>query len=288
MTTDITIRVAKSEVALDDTIQDGGKLRPLSQQEQQWLLEALKSIGNLEMTLISLFMIATGARVQTVCTLRARHFTRPLSPFVPATSGSGTIYNQRCGPGTGIDTKGDVNKVLQIPKPVYLALRAYALSDRAKRRRLAGGNDPGDQYLFVTQQGNPYYTAKDESLEFDPDLSSRNTQEGGTIRKFFTQQVIPYIRKHHQSTFHMRPHDLRATFGMNHTDIQMAFVKTGKTTLTKARNIVRQLMWHQSGETTDLYLDYRERIEQVHAAINDYGEQIQAWTDMAMEGSDYD
>jgi integrase len=288
VTTDITIRVAKSEVALDDTIQDGGKLRPLSGQEQSWLMEALKSIGNLEMSLISLFMIATGARIQTATTLRVSHFTRELPAFPAAVSGGGTVHNLRCGPGTGIDTKGDVNKVLQIPEPVYLVLHKYALSARAQRRRLAAGNDSGDQYLFLTQQGNPYYTAKDESLEFDPDLSSRNTHEGGTIRKFFTQQVIPYIRKHHQSTFHMRPHDLRATFGMNHTDIQNRLVDTGKTTRTKARNIVRQLMWHVSGETTDLYLDYRERLEQVTSAINHYGEQIQAWTDMAMEGSDYD
>jgi integrase len=240
------------------------------------------------MSLISLFMIATGARIQTVCTLRLRHFTTNLPAFTPAISGSGTIHNLRCGPGTGIDTKDDKNAVLQIPEPVYLALRAYALSDRAQRRRRASRNDSGDQYLFLTQQGNPYYTAKDESLAFDPDLSSRNTQEGGTIRKFFTQQVIPYIREHHKSSFYMRPHDLRATFGMNHTDIQMDLVNADKTTLTKARNIVRQLMWHESSETTDLYLDYRERLEQVYAAINDYGKQIQAWTDMAMEGSDYD
>ena len=71
---------------------------------------------------------------------------------------------------------------------------------------------------------------------------------------------------------------------MNHTDIQMDLVDTGKVTLSQARNIVRQLLWHKNSTTTDLYLDYRRRLEQVYAAIDGYGEQVQLWIDQAMKG----
>jgi hypothetical protein len=70
VTTDVGIKVAKAEDALEDTIQDGGKLRPLPKDEQQWVMEALNALANPEMYLICLLMIATGARVQTATTLR--------------------------------------------------------------------------------------------------------------------------------------------------------------------------------------------------------------------------
>ena len=247
-------------------------------------MEGLNSIGNPEMYLIFLFMIATGARIQTATTLRVQHFTSERPVFFNALSGGGSVYKLHCGPGTGIDTKNDKQGVLQVPEPLYRALRTYALSARARRRRLFAGDDSVDQYLFLTQQGTPYYRAKAEALEFDPNSTSRHSAGGATIRKFLTNQLIPYVRKHHAPNFTMRPHDLRATFGMNQTDIQMELVEAGKTSLSKARDIVRQLMWHRSAATTDLYLDYRRRLEQVYAAINGYGEQVQKWIDQAMTG----
>jgi integrase len=285
VTTDVSIKVAKADDPLEDTIQDGGKLRPLPQIEQQWVMEALNTLGNAEMYLMVLFMISTGSRVQTATTLRIRHVTGKTITFSNAISGGGSVFKLKCGPGTSIDTKGDKQGVLQIPMPLYEALRTYALSARAVRRRQnAIGGDTADQYLFLTQQGNPYYAAKDESLHFDPEFKVRYRMTGGTIRQFLTDRLIPYVRKRHDPNFHFKIHDLRATFGMNHTDIQMGLVESGKTTLSQARNIVRALMWHKNGSTTDLYLDYRKRMEQVYAAINGYGVQVQLWIAQAMQG----
>jgi hypothetical protein len=80
----------------------------------------------------------------------------------------------------------------------------------------------------------------------------------------------------------MKIHDLRASFGMNQTDIQLGLVEVGKSSLTKARDIVRQLMWHQSAATTDRYLDFRSRIALVYTAVNTYGEQVQNWINDAV------
>ena len=285
VTTDVGIKVVKAEDALEDTILDGGKLRPLPKDEQQWVMEALNTLANPEMYLICLLMIATGARVQTATTLRLKYFTGKTPAFANSLSGGGSVFKLKCGPSTGIDTKGDKQGLLQIPIPLYEALRTYALSARATRRREAAfGGDTGEQYLFLTQQGSPYYQSKDEALKFDPEFTGRYRKSGGTIRQFLTERLIPHVRKNHDPKFHFRIHDLRATFGMNHTDIQMDLVDTGKATLSQARNIVRQLMWHKNSATTDLYLDYRRRLEQVYAAINGYGEQVQLWIDEAIAG----
>lgn len=284
VSTDVGIKVAKAEDALEDTIDDGGKLRPLPKDEQQWVLEAVNASGNTEMYLMILFMLATGARIQTAATLRVSHFTAETPVFFTSISGGGSVFKLRCGARYGIDTKGDKEGVLQVPEPLYLALRTYALSDRARRRRVIAGGDSPAQYLFLTQQGSPYYLSKGEALQFDPERTTRYLQDGGTVRQFLKERVIPYVRKNHNPKFHMRIHDLRATFGMNHTDIQMGLVESGRISLSQARNTVRQLMWHQNSATTDLYLDYRKRLEQVYAAINEYGEQVQAWIDQAMTG----
>ena len=283
VTTDVGIKVVKEEDALDDTIQDGGKLRPLPKNEQQWVMDALKSSANPEMYLLILLMISTGARIQTATTIRVKHVTGQTPSFPNALSGGGFVYKLKCGPGTNIDTKGDKHGLLQIPMPLYEALRTYAMSERAKRRRdIAKGGDNINQYLFLTQQGSPYYLAKDDALKFDPNFKGRYRKSGGTIRQFLSERIIPYIQKNHDLNFHFKIHDLRATFGMNHTDIQMDLVDSGRVTLSQARNIVRQLMWHENSKTTDLYLDYRRRLEQVYAAINGYGEQVQIWINQAM------
>ena len=283
--TDLRIATPKTDDPFDGLIQDGGKLRPLPENEQRWVMEACDALGNPEMYLIILFMILTGARIQTAGTLRVRHFTQDKVAFSRALSGCDEVFKLKIGPGTGIDTKNDKNMVLQVPRPLYEALRTYALSARAMRRReVVLGGEHADQFLFLTQQGSSYYTAKEEALRFDPDLKRRHHKSGGTVRQFIKEFLIPYVRKHHSPKFHFRIHDLRATYGMNQTDIQMEFVQKGGITLRKARTNVMALMGHASSATTDLYLDYRKQMDAVYAAINGYGDQVCAWIDGAMKG----
>lgn len=276
--TDLKIKSPKASDAFRDTIQDGGQLRPLSQEEQQWFMVALKSLKNTELYLLCLFMLTTGARIQTACTLRAGHFLREGIVFHSEATGGQAVVKLACGPGTLIDTKNDKQGVLQVPLPLFVALRTYALSERAARRRAtAKGGDCPEQYLFLTNRSKPYYSDKAETSSFDPARTSRYSAAGGTIRKIVSTQITPYIRRHYNVHFDMKIHDLRATFGMNQTDIQLGLVEAGKSTLSKARNVVRQLMWHESAATTDRYLEYRRRQGLVFAAVNAYGEQVQRW-----------
>lgn len=283
--TDLSIATPQADDLLDETIQDDGKLRPLPLKQQHWVMDAAYALGNGEMYLFLLFMILTGARIQTVGTLRVRHFKSLRVDYSNDLSGSGKAYRLNAGPGTGIDTKRNKRGVLQIPSALYEALSIYCNSDRARRRReRAIGGDHDDQYLFLTQQGNPYYASKADTQRFDPTITRRHQKNGGTLRQFLKERLIPYVRERYDTKFQFRPHDLRATFGMNQTDIQMELVRAGVITLSKARNNVMALMWHSSAKTTDLYLDYRNQMEIFHAAVNGYGSHVQKWISQGMAG----
>lgn len=284
-TTDVSIKSPKANDPFEGTIQDGGSLRPLTGEEQRWVLEAAEAKSNTEAYLLQLFMLCTGARIQTACTLRVQHVTQDNPKFSKALSGGGEVFKLKAGPGTGIDTKNDKAGVLQIPRPIYETLRTYALSARAmkRRQRTKGGSHPG-QYLFLTQQGSPYYEAKADATRFDPDLTIRHQKTGQTLRQFLKEHAIPFIQKRHNPHFHYHVHDLRASFGMNMVEAQSALVQNSTITLHKARMNVKDMMWHESFATTDLYLNYRSQMDATYAAINDFGEQLLRWTAEAMTG----
>lgn len=287
ISTDVSIRTSKSVDPFAGTIQDGGRLRPLTGEEQDWILEATMAKGNTECYMLQLFMLATGARIQTACTLRLRHFEKPDPRYSRALTGEGEVFKLIAGPGTGIDTKNGKRGVLQVPRPVYEMLHTYAQSNRAKLRRerfLVKQGEHPDPYLFLTQQGTPYYTGKSETMRFNPKLDRRYEKAGQSIRQFITDQVITYVREHHDKRFHYRIHDLRASFGMNTTELLMKLVAEKKITLHRARMTVRDLMWHQSFATTDLYLDYRSQMNEMYKAVNGYGEHLQKWKGQAMQG----
>lgn len=287
VSTDLSIPAPKPEYDFDGTIQDGGKLRPLNGEEQDWLLEAAEAKANAECLLLQLFMLSTGARIESACTLRDRHFANASPHYSKNPAGAGEVYRLKAGPGTGIETKNNKPGTFQVPRTLYELLHTYTHSRRAGLRReryIAKHGPHADIYLFLTQQGNPYYIAKDEALKFNPELNRRHAKNGQPIRQFIKDQAIPYVREKYDKSFFYRPHDLRASFGMNVTEELTKQVEEGKITLHKARLIVKDLMWHKSSATTDIYLDYKKKIDAFYKAIDGYGEHLQLWTDRAMKG----
>jgi len=284
VSTDVSIRAPKSEDPFSGTIMDGGQLRPLTCKEQGWVLEATQVKGNTECYLLQLFMLATGARIQTAGTLRLRHFAQANPSYAKALAGDGEVYKLKAGPGTGIDTKNDKRGVLQVPRSIYELLHTYALSDRAKVRSsrfFAKHGEHSDPYLFFTQQGSPYFTAKADVQRFDVNFDRRYEKTGQPVRQFIKEHVIPYIREKYDSSFKYRMHDLRASFGMNMTELLMGLVYGRKITLHQARMAVKDLLWHESLTTTDLYLNYRSHSNIIYEAVNGYGEQLQKWVAQA-------
>lgn len=214
-TTNISFKVSQQDDPFDEHIQDGGKLKPLLQREQEWLIEALAAAGNTEMTLIHLLCLFTGARIQTVLTFR---FSNVMEEVVGKSQG---YIRVAVGPGTGVDTKNSKRQVLHIPLWLYEKLRTYAYSNRAKERRLkAVGGDVAKQYLFLSQNGTPFYDATSQ-LPGKAASHLRHTKSGQAVQQFKTEKILPYIHQKFDIKFHYKLHDLRASYGMNMVDDKM-------------------------------------------------------------------
>jgi hypothetical protein len=236
-TTDLSISGRRADDPWDDRIQDGGRLRPLPSSEQSALLESLAVLGNTEMTLVHLFALLTGARIQTVLTVRAKHVMRKPDEF------QGDDIRLACGPGTCIDTKGGVKGVLHLPRCFYDRLYAYVHSDRARRRRqLADGGDHPDQPLFLSHRGAPLYEdrASRGPLNTGPHVR-RHVKTGQAVRQFIRDELLPMMRARlGNPRYEFSFHDLRATYGLNMVDTMTA----NETKYIRALDQLRQLMWH--------------------------------------------
>ncbi|SFT49946.1 site-specific integrase [Paraburkholderia aspalathi] len=263
-TTDLSISGRRAEDPWDDHIQDGGRLRPLPASEQSVLLESLAALRNTEMTLVHLFALLTGARTQTVLTVRAKHVARKPGEF------HGDDVRLACGPGTGIDTKGAVKGVLHLPRGFYERLYIYVHSDRARRRRqLANGGDHFDQPLFLSHHGAPLYEHRESRapVSTGPQVR-RHVKTGQAVRQFIRDELLPMMRvRLANPRYEFSFHDLRATFGLNMVDAMTA----NGTKYTRALDQLRQLMWHVQPSMTERYLAYRENRKLFDAVQDGWG-----------------
>lgn len=276
-TTDVAIRVPTQEDPFTDTIQDGGALRPLTPEEQFSLLATLNSLGNTEMRLMHLVALFTGARIQTVLTLRVKHIRRE-------GLGAKQEIPIAVGPGTGVDTKNGKKMNIFIPRWLYEQLGVYSRGERAQKRYAKAGGDHENQYLFISNRGTPFYTSKADRMVFDAEAQQRYEQEGQPIRQFIADHVLPAMRQVLGSEFKYRFHDLRASFGMNLTEQQMSLVEQGKATLHQVREFVRVRMGHESSATTDLYLNYKQRLQHVRHVVADHESHLHQLMQCAMTG----
>jgi len=248
ITTDLKIIAAESADPYSQTINDGGRLRPLPADEQIALVEVLIASANIEMRLIHLIALLTGARTQTILTMRIRDFSKDIPTSI-------SEVRIPVGPGTLVDTKRNKKIILHMPAWLYRKLQLYIRSERAETRREKSVDQTETQYIFLTNRGTPYYESK-VAAAASPH-AKRHKKVGQTAREFIRAQTIPKVSQKLNRDFSYSLHDLRATYGMNKTDIQMERVQRGEITLHQARMIVMGLMGHDSPEQTDRYLNFR-------------------------------
>lgn len=310
MATDMKVKGGDEHEDFSTTIDDGGKLRPLLANEQQWLYEALEANGNTEVTLAHALSWHSGARIQNVLTMRVKHFMgtfrmpdgqtanpERLISAVHAVTGSqlpgvwlsGREVMVNVGPKWGADTKGGRNATLHIPLSVYEDLQSYALCKRARSRRLlAIGGDVDDQYLFLTEHGAPWYLSEaDARTGMFGDL--RYAPRGQALRKYIATYIIPYVRQRHDPNFSYRFHDMRATYGMNLVDyylqplMELNDDHPAKITVTQAIDFVSKRMWHSSLQTTERYFRYRKKLNQLRALQDNWESHLLSLSRRAME-----
>lgn len=249
----------------DDAIVDGGRLLPLTKEQQIALLKALKTIGNTEMLLGFLIALTSGAIIQTVFTLRLKHFKR-----IPTESEQ--EIRIKVGYGTSCDTKFNKIHTLFIPAWLYRKIRIYINSPRATKRRNKAKHifDTNDyQYIFLSNRGVPFYTAYDDPYR---DLY-RDAPSGGTIRQFISKTLLKKLNND-GFAFTFSFHDLRASFGMNLLDKLMPLVNKKEIELSSALNRIKERMGHSSLLTTERYLNFREINKIKELAQDDYEKEM--------------
>lgn len=219
------------------------------------------------MTLVALL---TGARIQTVLTLRWGDFAMPPSQV------NQWPFKLRCGPGTGIDTKNNVTDVyLSVQRDLYEWLHTYAVSEKAMARRVKSDlKESPENYLFLSNRGGPHYESKDDlnvARNSDEPLK-RSSPTGQNLRSFMTDYLIPEVRKTIPN-FSFKFHDLRASFGVNWVDAVLQDQDTHQR-YNWARDQLRKLLWHANAITTDRYLQYRQHMHQLEQADADWNRHL--------------
>ncbi len=256
---DLAIKVPKKAID-SEIIQDGGCLRPLTVFEQEQLLIALRNSSR-EYQLMFYFALFTGARLQTVCTLRMRHFDEMKVDsfgFVKIPVGS----------GTDVDTKYKKNMMLLVPEWLAKDIKIYMKSDMAKiRRERSFYGDTAENYIFLTKFGTPFYTSQLEINERKQLIILKNmsvnsfvTYDGSAIRSYIKLVLLPRIRLNNTKYQSFSFHDLRATFGMNLLEAQLNNLPKDYPKIA-AVEYVQARMGHTSKETTLQYLNYKSRLE---------------------------
>ncbi|AZC84704.1 site-specific integrase [Pseudomonas chlororaphis] len=243
--------------------EDGEDLRPLSNSE---LSELVKIIGGKQWStlerMILLLALMTGARKQTILTLRMRH----LNSFVKdRIQGDGT-YLLYAGPGTGIDTKKDRSQRLYVPFQIASELIVLANSPLMSRRRhrfrerlaiehpdLAMAEE--DTYVFLSDQGGCYYMARD-----DPRYPTVKSPPTGQITDTIKRKLLAIVSDAFPRDFSY--HWLRATFGFQLYQRLQVLVEEGKMRQSDVVDFIRERMHHATLEMTEHYLKLFEMLPQ--------------------------
>ncbi len=245
-----------------DYIKDDGNLRPLTIEQQKIFIEYLKKFGNRQLQLMCIFSLMTGARIQTICTLRVYHIKSLINKAKKDAINKN--YKLYVGVKTGVDTKRNKDLCLIVPVRLILILENYINSEAWRERALKNYYSTTDQgYVFTTKSGLPYYTSISEIIDIknDPDRKQLPLRRGEAVRKNLDELLARIYEDHHHYV-PFRFHDLRATFGMNNLRFLLNSGYKNDQCLLK----LKEIMGHSNINTTLSYLDYREITEKFSEA----------------------
>ena len=268
-----------------EAIVDGGELSPLTVEEQTVVLKALQQSSR-EYQLMFYFALFTGARLQTICTLRIENlFNRE--------SDSHGFIRLPVGAGTGVDTKFQKPMTLLIPNWLAQDLKIYINSEQARQRRQKSNyGDSDENYVFLTKLGTPFYTSKAEQQKLTEKIKTSDSfgtrlklYEGEAVRSYLKVVLLLEIRLIDPQFQHFKFHDLRASFGMNLLESQLQHLPEGHNHMT-AVEYVQARMGHRNISTTLQYLNYKSRLQWRSKIQHEYESSLMQYviSPMGLEG----
>lgn len=242
--------------AIGYCLDEGERLRPLTNAELSKLLGALEDpVWSAQERLMFMFALMTGARKQSILTLRYKHI-KLLKRSSIRPDGS---YVLKIGPGTGVDTKFGKHQTLYIPRQLAEDLVVFADSKLSKQKRSEfvarrktesdGLEDwcEDDVYLFLSDQANCYYMAAS-----DPRYPSIKYLPIGQVTRYLVRKVNGCIDSGFPKGFSF--HWLRATFAYQLYQQLVPFMNSGQLTYVDAVSIIQSRLHHEDRETTERYL----------------------------------
>lgn len=244
---------------------DDGELRPLNNIEQKVLLMALKELNHPEMNLIFLIGLCTGARLQTILTLRYDNFNCDYDDSIEEVAIYAGRYNKY---GNGlVDSKADKSITIYFPIKLYEKVQLYLKSERAAKRRAKSKYKPEKtelHYIFLSQHGNPLYISK-----FDENTKNYRTPPSGqAVTSFIFERLKPKLTDlNFNGSFKF--HDIRATFGMNIVNFGLERINDTdnlKGSIDQLFRFVKTRMCHSQLSTTQQYLDFNNNNKVVKEA----------------------
>ena len=268
-----TQRYNKSKIIPKGFVDDEGEcLRPLTNSELASVVDAVNSDGwNAQERLIVLFALMTGARKQTVLTLRVKH----VEALVQGELEPEGTYILKAGPGTGIDTKNNKPQTLHVPKALAEDLLTFVRSAYAKSRRQRFLREygvsysdlltipAGEEYVFLSEQANCYYMAGS-----DPRYAFVNTRPQGAVADTLKKKLIRSVPAGFPKDFTF--HWLRATFAYQLYQLLVPSLESRRLLPGEEISIIQERLHHEQRETTENYLKLFKMIPEKMRAQEDY------------------
>jgi len=280
--------VPMAENENDGYVRDGGNTKPLKPYQQEQVIKLILEKGQPEIITSHLFAIETAARMNTVFTLRLRHFmsSLPMGYTLQSLSiwkkenniyDTNRIYIIKAGDDQLVDTKGlDRSYELQVAGEMMQILQRYCMSERVIYRRKNihfPQENPLDEYVFITKNFDPYYCSKS-----DPNKSKYKTlPAGGALRTYKKDHIDPYIN------FEYKFHFLRATALWN---LLQKLLEDSEISKNKILNEVAKFAGHKDTQTTKGYVDYKPNEDARYKAIDQHGDKLYQWADEHLPGNE--
>lgn len=237
-----TFSVSSSDLAIPNRKRTGSSLEdgllPLSINSRRKLLAFLKSNDMTELFLMFLLGFFTGARIETIRTLRLQSLETFLEdPHTPS------LKRLPVGPPTPIKTKYSVSGSLLIAQVVVDELKEYAKSARRLWRQ-SKAKDSEKTLLFLTSTGRKY--------------------ESNSFNSLMTKLRRKLLEAGYNEFSDLKFHQTRATFG---TQLMRACLASGENA-EDAIEFVKDAMLHKDTSTTWKYIKFIKS-EEVKEKLSD-------------------
>jgi integrase len=228
-----TMQVRSSELAIPNRqrsglmLEDG--LTPISKDMRDTLLSYLRDNDEMEMLLMFTIIFCTGARSETIRTLRIQDIENAIpDPLMTE------IFKIKVGPPTTVKTKFSVPGDILFAKSLLKDLKEYFYSPRRLQRQQRAKKE-SRTILFLTTRGNPY--------------------SEGTFTKLISELRKKLVNDGLDQFKSFYFHQARATFGTT----LMEFALKQNPDKPSAIGFVRDAMLHKDEETTWRYIKFVEQ-----------------------------